>query len=274
MTLQGIIILIVIIFIIVIIVKDKLNKRFIKEKFEDSNIIVFGKKGSGKDLLFQLVINLRKKKHYSNIVYNKKTEIICIDQLSVSPNTYELAIQGKFIVVPKIFEESTDAYISDGGIFLPSQYDHQLDRQFPSFPIFYALSRHLYKSNIHINTQSLTRVWKKIREQADGYFKTAGVINFGPWLFLRVRYYDKYETAEANMSPLASRFMNKYARAEADQYLAMHGLIKDMFVFIPKKSIHYSTRYFHDVFFGLPAPVRGAGKKKLVSGESKKEESK
>jgi len=274
MKIQAIITLVVLIFILIILIKDLVNKRFIKEKFEDSNIIVYGKKGSGKDLLFQLVINLRKKKHYSNIEYNKQTEIIKIKDLSVDPNTYIGAIEGDFVIVKKIFDERVDTYISDGGIFLPSQYDHNLDKQYPSFPIFYALSRHLYDSNIHINTQNLTRVWKKIREQADGYFKCSGVIPFLGLLILKVRYYDKYETAEANIAPMPTRWLNKFSKANADEYLALHGDIRDMFVIISRKKIHYDARYFHKVFFGEEAPRRRsclkALKDKIHKGGSKK----
>ena len=87
---------------------------------------------------------------------------------------------------------------------LPSQYDTKLYKSYPSFPIFYALSRHLYNSNIHCNTQNLSRVWKALREQADFYIKCIEVKKpfiLGLFGFLRIDFicYDKYESANNSL---------------------------------------------------------------------------
>src|SRR5690606_12577738 len=94
--------------------------------------------------------------------------------------------------------ECADIYISDAGIYLPAQYHYLLDKKYKSLPIFYALSRHLYNNNVHVNTQALNRVWDKLREQADSYFKALKTIKIFGLLFTRVRYYETYQVANEN----------------------------------------------------------------------------
>lgn len=224
--------------------------------FNKNNVIVFGKKGTGKDLLFQYVINSRHQKHFSNISFSKDTSNICLKDLELKNNTYDNFINNDIFFEEKKEQfEGKDFYISDIGIMLPSQYDTKLYKSYPSFPIFYALSRHLYNSNVHCNTQNLNRVWKALREQADTYIKCIGVDTpfflslFG---FLRINFiiYDKYESAEKSLLPLPYGFMNKFLNANAKQYYATNGDIKKCYVLINKKSIHYDTRAFHEVVFG------------------------
>ena len=45
---------------IVFLTSYKINKKFLLDRFNEGNVIVAGKKGKGKDLLFQYVINNRK----------------------------------------------------------------------------------------------------------------------------------------------------------------------------------------------------------------------
>ena len=54
----GAILLIVFLYILI---KNLLNYKFLIKKFDKFNIITFGKKGSGKDLLTQAIIWKRKK---------------------------------------------------------------------------------------------------------------------------------------------------------------------------------------------------------------------
>lgn len=233
-----------------------ISKCFLLKIFNKNNVIVFGKKGTGKDLLFQYVINSRHQKHFSNIYFNKDTSNICLNDLELKNNTYDNFINNDiFLEEKKLQFEGKDFYISDIGIMLPSQYDTKLYKSYPSFPIFYALSRHLYNSNVHCNTQNLNRVWKALREQADTYIKCIGVDTpffLGFFGFLRINFiiYDKYESAEKSLLPLPYGFMNKFLNANAKQYYATNGDIKKCYVLINKKSIHYDTRAFHEVVFG------------------------
>lgn len=123
-------------------------------------------------------------------------------------------------------------------MFLPCQYDYQLHKKYPSFPIYYALSRHLYNSNVHVNCQALSRVWKAVREQADGFIKCLNVIKLPFVLICKIRFYDKYETAYNNMLPLGSRILNPYSRANADQYQATHGEIKTRYYILLKSILN------------------------------------
>lgn len=241
-------ILIPLLILLYLVIRNYMNLSFLSKKFDKSNMIVFGKKGSGKDLFFQTIIKYRKKKYYSNIPYGyDRLESVAVGDLSVSPNTFEQSIDNKFEKIPVRFEEKVDFFISDGGIYLPSQYDSLIDKKYPSLFIFYVLIRHLYNSNVHINYNgSITRLYKKLREQADGYVKMRGVIRIFGFFFLLGTYYDLFESAEKSLLPLSSRAFNGFSKAEVDLYRAQNGFIKDFFVVIRKKSIKYDTRYFKD----------------------------
>lgn len=232
-----------------IFLRSELNYAFLIKNFRKFNVIVFGKKGSGKDAFFQAIINRRKEPYYSNIGYGyKQAKTISVNDLSVLPNTYENALNNQFEKIEPAFDEKVDFYISDGGIYLPSQYDSKIDAKYPSLFIFYVLIRHLFNSNIHINYNgSITRLYKKLREQADGYIRMRGVLRIFGFLVLHGTWYDKFESAEQSLQPLNSRLMNGYSKAEADLYLAQNGEIKPFFVILPIKKIKYNTRYFKDV---------------------------
>ena len=55
----NIIIILIILFLLFLILKSYLNMAYIIKVFKRNNVIVFGKKGTGKDMLFQAVINKR-----------------------------------------------------------------------------------------------------------------------------------------------------------------------------------------------------------------------
>lgn len=246
-------IFILIVFIILLVLL--LNNLKIKTLFEKHNVAIYGAKGKGKDLLTQLIINLRKKPYYSNIYYGGLYKKINIDQLSVEPNTYENFINGKISTIDKdILFEGMDIYLSDVGIFLPSQYDNLLSNKYKSLPIFYALSRHLYGSNIHYNSQALNRVWIKLREQADYYVKCLGVTKLLFGILIKVRTYDVYESAVNNYQPMKKSIFNKYNQAEENQFSGLYGNIEEFHVYILKSHIYYDTRYFHNVLFKEKAP--------------------
>lgn len=249
-------ILIVAILVIVILVKAWLTKLRIMGAFRSGNVIVFGKKGKGKDLLFQKIINARHEKYTANIDYGGDfvREEWPKDK-TVSPNTYNNFINNDVEIIEKDKAlEGVDYYISDGGIILPSQMDSTLHKMFPSFPIYYALSRHLYASNIHINTQNIERVWKALREQADYYIKCRGVIRLPFFLIIKTTEYDRYQSALNDVRTYTGGgFLNKFSKAEQATYNASNGFIKDGFLIIRKRSIKYDTRAYHTKLFGYSA---------------------
>lgn len=148
-------------------IKQALLFRYIVDNFKKSNVVVAGKKGTGKDLIFNKVINRRNDYHYCNIPMGDKNKIISLKAVSVEPNTYKDFINENVTRINRTFYEKKDIYISDGGVYLPSYMDAVLYKTYPSMPIFYALSRHLYENNIHVNVQNYNRLWKALREQAD-----------------------------------------------------------------------------------------------------------
>ena len=238
------------------------NKAFILDKFIHGNIIVAGQKGKGKDLFFNYVINARKAPCRSNIQFNekycKKTDL---DYLLLKDDDgkqlkYEDFLDNKFTPVKKILDENVDYYISDGGVFLPSQCHNELDKKYPSMPITYALSRHLAHANIHVNTQFLGRVYNKLREMSDGVFIMRKTIKLPFFMIQKMTYYDDYQKALQNLRPFHSNRLlsSKENKALAENYRAQNGLIMDLFIIQRKKNIKYDTREFHKIIYGEKAP--------------------
>jgi len=245
-------ILIILFVFIVITLRLKANMSFIIKKFESGNTLVFGKKRKGKDLLFQNVIKARKKEYFSNISYGYKYNPITLNELSVYPNTYNDLIHNTITKsLPHLLLEKKDIYISDGGNFLPSQYQDKLIKQYPSMPIFYSLQGHLYDNRTHVNYNgSFNRLWDKLREQADEYFFVLRTFALGPFLFTQVRYYELGSSAEARILPFSKRMVEGGSvRSQRLLYNATNGLIKNMWVGIRKRKVKYDTRYFRSVFF-------------------------
>lgn len=221
--------------------------RYILKNFKTCNVIVYGKKGTGKDLVFQKVINKRKDKYYSNISYGGKYKHVSLKDVAIPKNTYINFINDKVEKCDRFFTEKKDIYISDIGIFLPSQMDSTLHKTFPSMPIFYALSRHLYNNNIHCNVQNIERGWKALREQADFFINTRYTIKLPFFLITKVVTYEKYQSAIQYLQPLNSRILNKYSKAKVDEYNAINGNIKIGYIIQRKSKLKYNTRAFEKV---------------------------
>lgn len=237
--------------VVAIVWRLEKNARFIADRFRAGNVIVFGAKGKGKDLIFQKVIRLRKKPYFANVNYGYDYNFIKLSELALGQNTYENFINDNVQVIEKNEQlEGADIYISDAGIYLPAQYHYLLDKKYKSLPIFYALSRHLYNNNVHVNTQALNRVWDKLREQADSYFKALKTVKICGLLFTKVRYYETYQVANENRAPMRRRFLNKYSKALGDEYEAYNGLVFDMWIVQLRRNVKYDSRYFHRVVFG------------------------
>ena len=76
--------LIILVAVIGLIIYFKKSNKLIKTAFENSSTYTFGAKGKGKDLLFQKVINLRKKEgYYSNIYYGGAYNHLSLKELNV-----------------------------------------------------------------------------------------------------------------------------------------------------------------------------------------------
>lgn len=233
---------------LILIIKNSLVNRNTLWNFKHCNVIVAGKKGTGKDLIFNWVIKKRRDFYYSNISYGRKHKIITLKEVSCMPNTYFNLINNKIEKQPHNFKEKKDIYISDIGNFLPSYMDSTLYKYFPSMPLFYSLSRHLYNSNVHCNTQNIERGWKALREQADFYIQVKRTYKLFGFLFITKYYsYDRYDSAKQNLLPIKTRLLNKYSKAEVDVYNATNGEIKKGYIIQLKPSLKYNTRAFEKI---------------------------
>lgn len=237
-----------IIFFLIILYYRSKTKELIKH-FEKSSVLVFGKKGKGKDILFQHVIKNRKQPYYSNIPYGYKYNHLEIKDISLEPNTYEDFIQGSIKKVENTLKDKHDFYISDAGVYLPSQYHGLLDKSFKSFPIFFALSRHLNLMNIHANTQALNRVWDKLREQFDYYIRVKTTIRIFNLFFTTIFIYDRYQSAKMELEPMKKKFGNEFNNAMQRQYESMNGEIKKITIVTRKKVLKYNTRHFKSIVY-------------------------
>lgn len=244
------------IFMAVVLFKHFTTKARIKSAFIEGSVMVSGRKRYGKDILFQTMINARKEPYFANIDYGGAYTHIDMKELLLGDNTYVNFINGNIKKIDKYDKlEGHDVYISDGGIYLPSQADSLLHKLYPSLPITYALSGHLYANGIHVNTQRLDRVWKALREQAD-YFvlMRKRCLKLPFFIVLFTTEYTKYDSALQELAPMKSTLFNKYSKAEKDLYKAKHGFIKDGLIIVPKHTLKYDTRAFHKVIYGEKAP--------------------
>lgn len=180
--------------------------------FNEGNVCVTGERGAGKDMLFANVIARRQLGYISNCEYAKKKGVpldyypLDFSQLDCGGNTYDDFVKGTLKPYVYPYPLGVDVYITDVGVYFPSQYCGELNKQYKQVPTFMALSRHLGQCNVHINVQALNRAWDKLREQSRTYVTClrCRVLNvFGKQLVIqRVRIYERYESCVANVPPL------------------------------------------------------------------------
>ena len=224
--------------------------------FEDSNVSVCGLRGRGKDLLFANVISRRRKPYISNIDYGGSFHPFSYGELSCGNNQYTNFISGDVSFYEFPYPDGTDVYLSDAGIYFPSQFCSQLNKDFPYMPVFQAISRHVGNCNFHFNSQNLNRVWDKIREQSDIYVLCRGCFYFHGFVIQAITVYDKYESAVSRMKPLKlplPLFSNKESRMlrsiQIAQFDASHGLIRNHILIYRNRS-NYNTRQFKEILKG------------------------
>lgn len=231
--------------------KNLLTKNFIKKAFSNGGIQVAGKKGKGKDVLFSWVINSRRKPYISNIRYTKNemlyTPLKAKETFSLGGNEFYNFIDNTIIPYEYKEEDGKDIYISDGGVYFPSTYDNELNKEYPSAALFVALSRHIGKCNVHVNVQDHERLWKKLREQMDGFITCRSCL-FIKWLNvfrIRMTYYDRRQTAEEDRRPMKRGFFSS-RRAVADGKVTDYGQIKNL-VLWGRLKYNYDTRRFKKI---------------------------
>lgn len=222
------------------------NKAFLSY-FKRDSVCVFGKKGKGKDVLFNYAIKKEKIKPYSNYSYGGKAEVISLKELDIK-NTYEEAFSENWNKVANYkIREGSSIFISDAGVYLPSQYYNQLNKKYPSLPLYMAVSRHLSDTKVHYNTQSIGRVWDKLREQIT-YFIEANktTVFFNHLSVTTCTVYDRVETAEKGVTPFKpSRTKGKEEiEAERLRFVADNGLVRRLKVVQWLKKDSFDSRFF------------------------------
>lgn len=226
-----------------------LKKASLIKRFKKGNVIVFGNKGKGKDLVFQKVIQWRKLPYYSNLDYGGDSKFISLSDIDVG-NDFHNFINENINKIDKVEEmEGRDIYISDCGIYLPSQFDTTLHKTYKGLPIYYALSRQLYANNVHTNVQNLEREWKALRELGDTYIWCRNTIKVFGLLITEIYIYEKYETACARTLPLNTNILDKDDTLQKKQFDATNGKIEKMFIFNFTKRLKYDSRAFEKKVF-------------------------
>lgn len=231
--------------------------RHIIKLFRDGNVCVCGLRGTGKDVLMGNVIARRKKPYVSNLDYTngKNYQVLDFQKLDMGCNTYKDLISGNVKYYEYPYEQGSDVYISDAGVYMPAQYCNELNRDFKHLPIYFALSRQVSHNNIHVNVQHLARVWDKVREQSDIYIRCRKcIVIFGKIVFQKITLYDKYQSCLDRVEPcritvpmMAKREVKQNAQIYLDKFRNTYGRIRTRLLIYVNKSKH-DTYYFEKLF--------------------------
>lgn len=226
----------------------------IKRLFNRHSVAIAGPKGSGKDILMGNVIARSKNKYYiSNTDYcikRKKFIRLNLDKF-MTGNKYDNFILDKIVPYVYPYPDNIDIYISDCGIYFPSQYNNELNRKYSEFPTFMALSRQLGNCFVHTNAQNYNRVWDKIREQSDRFILCKGCIVIGKLVFQKVYIYERRDTFEAEIQPFRGKLTTDKEKRERQfqerlKYENLHGVIKSKILVYFNKT-KYNTRMFKEL---------------------------
>lgn len=243
------------------------------KKYSNGRIIVYGGLGKGKSLLFSRMISLDKNKPLGNVDFGYN-EIVHPKKYfeSIAPNTFKNFISNSIIKQNKVESwEGRNYYYDDSNTYMPNLDDNYLKKEYPSMASFLLIQRHLYNSTTKINAQTVERMYILLRElQMDGYIKARFTLGFQRIIrslpifnkFVFVGYY-YYELDEARgklpyseialLDKMASPLHVGAGRALEKIYNAENGNIVGGVITIPKKSLKYDTRYFHELVFGFKA---------------------
>jgi hypothetical protein len=219
------------------------------EMFEKGNVLVYGVKGSGKDMLFGNVVVRRKKPYMSTVDYGGKFIPWDYAKIELAGNTYRNFISGKLKRFVCPLPDGTDVYVPDVGVMFPAQYCNEINRDYKSFGSYLALSRHLHLGAFHCNTQAIRRPYDKIREQADQYILCIECKVFGGWVYQKIRIYELYESADRKIPPfrLPRPWFNADRKQrwmmEKERYEQTYGYVRECVLFYRNRS-KYDTRIF------------------------------
>jgi hypothetical protein len=214
--------------------------------------MVDGLRGSGKDMLFANVVCRRKEPYISNVDYGGYWVKFRPDQLNIN-NTWESFMADCVKKYEYPFGDGFDFYISDVGVYMPSQYQGELCKKYPQIPLFAALSRQVAGCNFHVNSQNISRAWDKLREQSDIYIRCLKTkVFFRKLVVQQVIIYDKYDSAANRVPPFPLRRpvfnanrVQQYHIQKANYFIS-HGSVKKRTLIYFNKS-KYDTRIFKEM---------------------------
>lgn len=234
--------------------------KYIKRKcFEQGSVCVTGMRGRGKDMLMANIA-VRSEAHISNICYGEGYIPLDYSKLDIGNKPDDL-VSGNIKPYEYPYPEGVNIFISDIGVYFPSQYFDYLNKKYPTLPMFLSLSRQIAGAEIFVNCQNLGRIWDKFREQSDCYIMCNRCKVIGNLVIQTVTIYDKYESALNRADPfwypqprfMASReerrlWRNNRAMAYA-RFREEHGDVKRVTLVYLNKST-YDTRYFKTLLKG------------------------
>ena len=232
--------------------KNMRLKKIIK-LFKNGNVCVCGLRGTGKDILFGNVIARRKKDYISNLDYTQDSKHIPLNynDLNCGKNDFKNLVCDNinYYKFPHSYE--TDVYISDVGIYFPSQYCGELNKEFKYLPTYFALSRQVSRNNVHINVQNLNRCWDKIREQSDIYIMCLKCFVIFGFVIQQIRIYDKYQSCVDRIKPcrVTKSLLNRDSNIDIylDNFYNIHGKVKNA-ILVYKNYSKHNTYYFENLF--------------------------
>lgn len=218
--------------------------------FERGSVCVTGQRGSGKDLLIANVVVRRGEAYASNVNYGGDFSTLDLSALDCGKNTYDDFIKGTLKPYKHPYKRGADIYISDIGVYLPSQYCNELNKKYPYLPTYFALSRQVSGNNVHFNVQNLNRAWDKIREQSETYLKCNWCKVICGIVLQSVTIYDKAQSCQDRVRPcrvtqplLCSGELRTQIDIYRDSFYNKHGTVKNKLLIYRNKST-YDTLIF------------------------------
>lgn len=255
--------------LLILLIGSAIGNHNLKKFTNEDSCIIFGKKGKGKTLLFSKIALNSKTGYASNTDFkHKKGVIINPVDIGCGNSWLNFLTNNVTIVEKNPLLEKKPVLLDDAGVYLPNFMDYQLQKQFTSMPVSFAIWRHLYDAPIHINCQACDRVWKLLREQATYFINCRGVNKFLGFGLIKFTIYDRHESAERELQPLKGLLFNKYSKADIQNFKANNGMVKNYFVIVKFSHHKYDSRYFHKVVFGEEAPKKANKRKKKTITQS------
>lgn len=226
--------------------------------FENGNVCITGLRGTGKDMLISNVVVRRDKPYVSNIDYTNGVnyQLLDFDNLDLGKNDYKNFISNDLNYYEMPYILGSDIYISDVGVYFPSQYCGELNKRYQYFAFLQALTRQVSHNNIHFNVQNLNRCWDKIREQSDIYIRCNWCKVILGFVIQSITIYDKYESCVNRVKPcritiplFADKNTKQQSKMYLDNFINQHGTIKTRLLIYKNKS-SYDTYYFEKMLKG------------------------